>query len=209
MISTSLARPSSNYFGSVRLLEMGLYYDLNTDHEYFKVNIDRTNPFWVNRTIGQMNVRQRLSGRIAEKVEANDILVGADSLRKPPVRITRNDSVHGLPTGLRQGRVPSESVVLEEPHNAPTITVQLRSQTPVVDIDGYEVRTTPGTDKEVELEPTSIVAQTEVVTDEIVEIEGVPEEDWGPRIEFGSVETNATPIVTITDHGELPVVLLD
>lgn len=209
IIATGLAQPSSNNLGSVRLLEIGLYYDLNGDHEYFKIHIDSINPFWTDRVTNQIFVKQRFSGRIPEKVEANDVLVGTDSLRKLPVQITGSDPVHGLPTELRLGRVPSESIVLEEPHNAPAIAVHLQGQVPVVDIDGHEVRTTPGMDKEVELEPTPVVTQTEVVTDEIVEIDWAPEEEWGPKIEFGSVETDATPIVTITDYGELPVVSLN
>lgn len=196
-------------FGSVRLIEAGVRYRLEEDHEYFAISSEGESGYWVDSWENQINIKPTLPEAALERFKSNKLLVGSRTVSNPPVQVTQTDLIPGLPTKLRNGRMPVESVVLAEPHQPPAVSVNTNSATPIIRIEDQMIHSEPGLGVEIELDSTRVVVQTEIVTDEIVEIEGVPKDEWGPKIEFGKVETEATPIVSITDHGVLPIVKLD
>ena len=206
IVATQKARSASKQIGNARLIEVGLKYQLKNNHDYFTLHFEGLNGYWVDEHKEQINVEQALPEATREKFKSNDLIVGASDLFETPIQITGTQPVKGLPTKLRYGRIPSASVVLENPQRLPSITVQQKSEKPIINIEGQVVRSESGLKKEVELDPIRAVVQTEIATDEIVEVEGVPKDEWGPKIEHGRAEAIATPTVSIVDHGTLPVV---
>lgn len=101
--------------------------------------------------------------------------------------------------------MPREKVALTEPETPPSISIEEVGDGFVVSIDGDTREVEPGVTEVTRLPSRPVVAETTNVTDEIVEIDDVPEYRWGPRTEFGEVTVEAIPEVLVTDHGALEV----
>lgn len=206
IISTQTVHSASKQIEETRLVEIGLRYQLNEEKDYFTVHSEGISGYWVDSINNRINLKPVLPEKSREKFEENNLLVASRDLFRPPAQVTNTRPTPGLATELRYGRVPSKSVVLEEPERPPTISVKKKNNNLKINIEGQTIRSKPGLNREIELDSIHALVQTEIVTGEIVEIEGVSKDEWGPKIEFGAVETKATPIVSITDYGALPVV---
>lgn len=199
----SLSDATPTGFDPVRLVDVGLAYELPEGPQYFATNESGDSLYSV--IDGEAVIHPYVPEEVVTAFEKNSLLFGAVGVHTPSTTVTGPNPVEKVPTETTQTRVLRRSASLAEQHNPPKITVQGPPQTPSVVIDGDSTKLSPEEERTIELDPVDLVVATKQTTDEVVPIEGVPEDQWGPRTEFGEVRVRATPRVKITDHGELPI----
>jgi hypothetical protein len=187
--------------GSVRLVELGIEYDLPGGHNYQRVHVEG-NPLY--RVDGDRVVLDSLaSGEVRDTFANNDVVVNGVDATSIPSETTETQTVEAIPTALAAREDPRELTHLTESHRLPDVGVEVSGDDPIVVAEGVRQTLSPGSERVLELPPRTVSAETIHVTDETAEIEGVPEHMWGPKTEYGVVEVEAVSTVVVRDRGEL------
>lgn len=193
--------------GPVRLVEVGIEYDLPERDDYRRTNIDGNPGYFVDSSQERIVLTTPLPDNVERVFQANEHVVGSVGIDSAPTSVTGSDPVHEVITEVRQGRRPTESVHLVEPHRPPRVEIQHDQNGELTLLaEGNRETLEPGVEKTYRLDTQPVVAKTARHTDETADVEGIPEYRLGPKTEYGEVEVEAVPIVSVKDHGELPVV---
>lgn len=187
--------------GSVRLVEMGIEYDLPEGYNYQRVHVEGISPYNVrNDNVVLTSVAPE---KVRETFAGNNVVVNGVDQTTIPSKTTEVETVEAVPTSLAAHEDPYELTHLTESHRLPEIHVEVAGDNPTVVAEGVRETLTQGTETEFKLSSRTVSAETYHVTDEIAEIEGVPEHKWGPKTEYDSVEVKVVPTVKVRDRGEL------
>lgn len=201
--SFDLADATPTGFDPVRLVDVGIEYDLPEGPQYFGTNVSGDSLYTVDDD--EVVIHRHVPEGVVSTFEDNGLLFGGVELYTPSTTIAGRQPVEKVPVETTQTRIPRKSISLSEQHNPPKVTVRGPPRNPSLVINGDSTKLSAGEKKSITLDPVELVATTREITDEIVPVEGVPEEEWGPRTEFGEVSVRATPRIKIKDHGELPI----
>jgi hypothetical protein len=208
LVLTGNVQATDTGYGPVRLVEVGIEYDVENRGTYHTSNIDGNPGYFVDSQREAVVLYTPVLEDVARAFEAEDTVIGALDVVSTPARVTRSGPVREITTIVQQRR-PVKRLHLAEPHQPPEVDVRETGDDLVLVAEGGRVAIPYGTETPVELASRTVAARTFTVTDETVEIEAVPEHRWGPRTEYGSVEVEAVPTVTVKDHGELAVEKID
>lgn len=187
--------------GSVRLVELGIEYDLPGGHNYQRVHIEGKSPYHVDSD--SVVLSSVAPDEVRDTFANNDVVVNGVDATTIPSETTETRTVKAIPTGLAAREDPRELTHLTESHRLPDVGVEVTGGEPTVVAEGVRQTLSPGAERTLELPSRTVSAETIRVTDEIAEIEGVPEHMWGPKTEYGAVEVEAVPTVVVRDRGEL------
>jgi hypothetical protein len=209
IVLASNVQATDTGYGPVRFVEVGVEYDVESRGTYHTSNVDGNPGYFVDSQREAVVLYTPVLEDVARPFEARDTVIGALDVASAPTRVTRPGPVREIATGVVQRRRPVEHLHLTEPHQPPDVHVREAGGELLLVAEGDQVAISPDTETAVELAPRTVAARTFTVTDQTVEIEAVPEHRWGPRAEYGSVEVEAVPTVTVRDHGELSVERID
>lgn len=191
---------------TIRLIEAGIRYDLETTDDLSTVQLDSRPRFTVDTDRIELVVGDDISTAWVDKIRQTAGLV-AEQPAAVGESVAARDSERQVATAtteLSTRMRPMRGVVLAEPTEYPRVKVQRRSATPRLIVPGagtFELG--PGTDREIELSTTTLQAQTVQETGEPTEWEDLPEHLWNAERTYGSETVQATPVVRVVDHGEL------
>lgn len=187
--------------GSVRLVELGIEYDLPRGHNYQRVHIEGKSLYSVD---GDSVVLSLVApDEVRDTFANNDVVVNGVDATTIPSETTETETVKAIPTALAAREDPRELTHLTEPHRLPDVGVEVTGDDPTVVVEGVRQTLSPGAERALELPARTVSAETIRVTDEIAEIDGVPEHMWGPKTKYDSVDVEAVPTVVVRDRGEL------
>lgn len=186
--------------GAVRLVEMGMKYDLPDGYNYQRVHVEGKSPYHVDGN--SVIVDSVAPNEVQNAFIDNDVVVNGVGRASLAPETQTTGTVQAVPTELAAREDPYELTHLTESHRLPDVRVKVAGENPTVLVEGIRQTLTPGAERELELPARTISAETYTVTDEIAEIEGVPEHMWGPKTEYDSVAVEAVPRVTVRDRGE-------
>lgn len=206
LVLAGTVQATNTGYGPVRLVEVGLEYDLPDGHSYHGTNIDGHPGYVVDERERRVVLPPNRPDTTDATFAGADAVVGTDAVRSAPVRVTSPDPTPTLTTGVVDHRRPIKNVHLVEPVVEPTVAVRDASDGLALLANGDRVRLEPGTERSLDLDPVTVVAETFHVTDEIVELPGVPDHRQGPRTDYDRVTVEAKPTVHVRDLGDLPVV---
>lgn len=187
--------------GSVRLVELGITYDLPQGYKYQRVHVEGKSLYQVDGDT--VTLDSLASEEVRSAFVGNDVVVNGVGRTTLPSDTGTIGTVEAVPTALAARNDPHELTHLTESHKLPDVRVEATGDGPTVVAEGVRQTLSPGAEREFLLPTQTVSAETIQVTDEIAEIEGVPEHKWGPKTEYGSVEVEAVPTVKVQDHGEL------
>lgn len=187
--------------GSVRLVELGIEYDLPGGHNYQRVHIEGKSPYRVDSDSVVLSsvAPSEVRGTFAN----NDVVVNGVDATTIPSESTETRTVKAIPTVLAAREDPRELTHLTESHQLPDVRIEVTDDDPTVVAEGVRQTLSPGAERVLKLPSRTVSAETIHVTDETAEIEGVPEHMWGPKTEYGSAEVEAIPTVVVRDRGDL------
>lgn len=204
-VNTISATPTD--FGPVRLVEVGIEYDLadeNPPDPYRRNHVDGCPVYFLDG--GRMVLSGGISEDATSLIADNDVIVGTKTVNSPPTAVSDGGKTSSIPITTINRRRPVETLLLEESFRQPTVMVEaVDSQSTVVAGDD-RLSLDPGTERTVRLSPRTVAARTFNVTDEKADIEGVPDHRLGLKTEYDQHEVEVQPVVTAADHGELSVV---
>lgn len=191
--------------GPIRLVEVGVKYDLQDRNDYRRTNVDGDPQYFVDSQ-KRIVLRTPLPDSTKDIFKNNRHVVGSFEINSMPADIGGSDPMEAVTTTIAQQRLPTERVRLAEPHQLPQVEVHEENGVPVLIAGDHHETLEPGTSESYRLKSQRITAVTARLTDETASIEGIPEYRLGPKTEYDKIELNADPIVTVKDHGDLPVV---
>lgn len=187
--------------GSIRLVETGLKYDLPTGYNYQQMFVESKSLYDIEDGVAFLS--STTPDEVRETFINNDTIVNGIDNTAVPQKSEGGRTVQAVPTALSQRKEVRELTHVTESHRLPEIRVQVGSKSSTISVEGLHEKLRVGTEREFSLPTQTITAETYRVTDEIAEIEEVPEHKWGPKTEYDSVEIDAVPTVTVRDRGEL------
>lgn len=194
-------------YGEVRLVEAGVEYDLLPDDRFRRVGVNG-DPQYFLRESGDVVLRTPLPAEVERTFRESDTVVATGRIHAPPVQFVGLAPDRELTTRTAGVRVPTDRLKLAEPHVGPEISVVERGSDPVVTVAGERRRTTPGDRLEFALPTRTVRVETKELGDEPADVEGVSDHRVGQQLEFGEVAVEATPTVTVADHGRVSVLEL-
>lgn len=187
--------------GSIRLVEMGVEYDLPGSYNYQRVHVEGKSPYRLDGD--SVIVDSIVPDEVRDAFVNNDVVVNGLDQTAIPSETVSTETVKAVPTELAAREDPRELTHLTESHQLPDVRVEVNGNDPIVVAEGVRQTLALGAEREFQLPARTVSAETYRVTDEIAEIEGVPEHMWGPKTEYDSVDVKAVPTVTVRDRGEL------
>lgn len=194
-------------YGPVRLVEVSVVYNLPERDDYRRTNIDGNPGYFVDSNRERIVLTPPLSDDTERVFEANNQVVGSRGINSVPANVTGSNSVRAIITEVRQRRRPTESVQIVKPHQPPRVKIHHDQNGELALLAEEHTETLePGTEETYQLSTQTVTARTARHTDETADVDGIPEYRLGPKTEYDEVEVGAVPIVSVKDHGELPVV---
>lgn len=203
VLSTAASAASST---TVRTIEAGIYYDLDVGDNFVQMHLDSRPAYTVDAKRNDLVYPERVPASMTAAVSQAGALFAENPVRSGSAAEVgpTNRLVRTLPTKLSTRKRPMEGVKLASKRRLPEASIKRTGTAPRLVVPSETtIDLSPGTDREVRLSPQTVEVQTVRVTDEVVPVEGVPEHRWGPKREYDSVEVEATPVVSVTDRGEL------
>lgn len=178
----------------IRLVEVGLRYQLQEEHSYVGAHSEGLPGYYVDEETKRLLLTPTI-GDARSVFEETELVVAAPDPGATPHRLTPREQTDILPTSLKNYHRPYERVRLEDPITPPRVQVEDAGGSPRVVAEG--IHTTLGTDGSgsIELESRIVSVDTYRITDEIVEIAGVSDHRQGPKKEYDSVQVEAQPVI--------------
>lgn len=187
--------------GSIRLAEIGIEYNLPEGYNYQRVHVEGKSPYYIDGDT--VTLSSVVPDKIRDTFVGNDVVVNGVDWTTIPSKTAKSTIAEAIPTSLAARKDPHELTHLTNSHRLPNVQVEVDGNDLIVAVEDIRKRVVPRTEHEFNLDPQIVSAKTYRVTDEIAEIEGVPEHKWGPKTEYESVDVKAVPSVTVRDQGKL------
>lgn len=189
---------------SVRLVEAGVKYEVPERSDYDGIHIDSRPPYTVDHDNNNLVISE--SSDVLQE-DQSALIDESEAKEMSSVEIGGSGKqVKAIPVSLSSRLRVMNAISLTSKHQLPTVTLHWNGESVTANIQSKgEIELSPGATKQVSLEEENVEARTIRVTDEIAEIEGIPERALGPKREFGSVDVNVTPVIKMVDYGELTV----
>lgn len=190
--------------GSTRLIEVGLEYELNENHNYRIFGGDTARLYRI-----ESDERATITRHAVEEVKSlfmsNNVIVNSDYMGPPPLVTNEIEHTMGLPVSLASRYRTSEFVKLAEEFNPPEVNVSQDRNQIKLTVEDISTEISPGPEQTISLSPREVVAETITVQDERVDDSSLPKPQRSLRTKQGKVSVDATPKVKIRDFGEVTV----
>lgn len=185
---------------NVRLVEMGVEYNLPSGYNYQRVHTEGLPSYRIDGAALILN--PLADADVRNTFVNNDVVINGVGQITGPSQTGEIETAEAIPTALAAREDPIELTHLTESHQLPNVRVEDTGSGLTVVAEDVRQTLAVNDEQEIQLSARPVTAETARVTDEIAEIEGVPEHRWGPKTEYGSVDIEATPTVMVRDRGE-------
>jgi len=200
-------RATKTDYGAVRLVEVGVEYDLPERDDYQRTNVDGDPRYFVDPSQDRIVLTPSLPDHVERVFEVNDHVIGGIGVNSAPVSVTRSGPVRSITTDIGGGRRPTERIQLVDPHQPPSIRIQQGAGGKLtLDVENSRRTLKIGIDERFQLDTRSVTALTAKLTDRTADFDDIPEHRLGRITEYGEVDVQAVPTVSIKDYGEMSVV---
>ena len=205
LTTTGVLTDQQTPYGTVRLIEAGIEYDLPNGYNYNTYHLDGQPMYHVGADGTRLFLTRSAPASVRRLFAKSDVITSGDRVTGTPGVLTNTRPTKGVTTKLASGARPVIGVALAESHTKPTIEIRRLDQTPVIATKTVEKEVTSDLETSHSVKPREITAETRHVLDERVDDESVPMHERALKTEYRDVQVEAVPKVRIRDHGELTV----
>ncbi len=193
---------------SVHTVEAGIYYDFEEDPGVGTTHLGSRPRFTIDQRRNNLVFGNDVSQARVNAASEKGALINESPTAKGGLSETHDSgrTVRTIPIELSARMRAKSGVKLAASQTLPDVSVKWQGSAAKLVVPGkgrFELEA--GTEREVRLPAETVTVETSEIVEKAVPIEGRPEHRWGPKREYGSKNTKATPVVRAVDHGQLGV----
>lgn len=193
-------------FGSVRFLEIGMHYEVNTSESLQRSHVDVPRKYYLQPEQKTLNLIQTIGEEDKKTFATSDTVASINGfIQSLPMVVSGSQPTSALTTDLTTLLRSKTQLHLDESYRGPS--VEIRRQNEQVNVTGERAQreVEPGVTIEHRFESDEAVAQKLEVTAETVDTPQIPEQARAQKTTTHPEPVEVRPVMYVRDYGDLTV----